>query len=75
MKDKQKVYIQGVPGRGKEVIQTLVNLGGINCNNLYGENNKYYYYITSDNEIKMVFIVPTVKSLFKELLQKIKLPN
>lgn len=28
MKDKQKVFIQGNPERGDEVIKTLENLGG-----------------------------------------------
>lgn len=28
MKEEQKVYIKGVPGRGKEVIKALTKLGG-----------------------------------------------
>ena len=28
MKEEQKVYIKGVPGRGKEVMKALTKLGG-----------------------------------------------
>ena len=51
MVDKKYVYIQGVPGKGDEVIKTLEDLGGINSNNLSGDDDASYYYINSQNII------------------------
>lgn len=39
-------YIKGVPGRGKEVIQTLEDKGGSNASNLEGNQPKCVYYIS-----------------------------
>ena len=43
------IAIQGHPTRGKEVIQILKNLGGINRMNHSGRYTKYFYYISSDD--------------------------
>ena len=50
-----KIAIQGHPTRGKELIQILENLGGINSLNLLGTNNCRYYYICNDNVIRNTF--------------------
>lgn len=42
-----KIAIQGHPTRGKEVIQILESLGGINRMNLEGHFTNYFYYISS----------------------------
>lgn len=44
-----KIAIQGHPTRGKEVIQILKNLGGINRMNNSGRYAKYFYYISGDD--------------------------
>lgn len=45
------------PRRGKEVIERLEMLGGINSHNLYGDESYIYYTIDSDKEIKGGFDV------------------
>ena len=44
-----KIAIQGHPTRGKEVIQILESLGGINRMNHVGRYDKYFYYISGDD--------------------------
>lgn len=46
-----KIAIQGHPTRGKEVIQILESLGGINSFNLLGTRNGSYYFIEDNNLI------------------------
>lgn len=48
----KNIAIKGHPTRGKEVIEILEMLGGINTQNLYGDENYAYYTIDSDKEIK-----------------------
>ena len=48
-----KIAIQGHPTRGKEVIQILENLGGINSIPLEGDN-RYVYYGIYENEIMVL---------------------
>lgn len=49
-----KLAIKGHSTRGAEVIEILEMLGGINADNLYGDDTYYYYYITDDEEIDAV---------------------
>lgn len=44
-----KIAIQGHPIRGKEVIQILESLGGINRRTPWGHYTNYFYYISSDD--------------------------
>ena len=44
-----KLAIKGHPARGKEVIQLLEMLGGVNVFNLDGTMNNYYYYIDENS--------------------------
>jgi hypothetical protein len=44
--------IKGHTTRGKEVIEILEMLGGVNTHNLYGDEKYTYYTIDSDKEIK-----------------------
>lgn len=44
-----KIAIQGHPTRGKEVIQILKNLGGINRMHHSGRYKNYFYYISGDD--------------------------
>lgn len=44
-----KIAIQEHPTRGKEVIQILENLGGINRLNHKGHYTNYFYYVSGDD--------------------------
>lgn len=44
-----KIAIRGHESRGKEVIQILENLGGINRMNHSGSHTNYFYYISNDD--------------------------
>lgn len=50
-KDLKKLAIRGHSTRGNEVIELLEMMGGINCYNLYGDEN-YACYIIENGEIK-----------------------
>lgn len=47
-----KIAIQGHPTRGKEVIQILENMGGINIHSLSGICLTSFYYVNKNNYIK-----------------------
>lgn len=73
-----KIAIQGHPTRGKEVIQILESLGGINRMYHSGRYTKYFYYISSnDKTIAWTTVRPqhldvfTVKKFKKEFPFKI----
>ena len=76
MEEKQKVYIKGDSEKGREVIRTLEDLGGKNTQNLQGNRNDAYYFISPDGVIYNTSIVggiicPYIKEFYKE----IKLPR
>lgn len=52
MKDEQKVFIRGVEGRGEEVKQVLINLGGCATRNYDYDVSDCLYYINHDEEIR-----------------------
>ena len=60
-----KIAIQGHPTRGKEVIQILESLDGINRMNHTGCYDKYFYYISVDNNtIAWTSVRPIHLSIF-----------
>lgn len=60
-----KIAIQGHSTRGKEVIQILESLGGINRMNHRGRYTDYFYYISSDdNTIAWTCIRPQYMNVF-----------
>ena len=76
MKDKQKVYIQGNPERGNEVIKTLEKLGGKNIYHLSGVRDDTYYYINPTGAIDNTCIVGnTLCTFLREFYKEIKLPK
>lgn len=76
MKDKQKVFIQGNPERGDEVIKTLEKLGGKNIYYLSGAKNNAYYYINPTGAIDITCSVEdTLCPFIKEFYREIKLPK
>lgn len=52
-----KLAIKGHETRGTEVIALLEMLGGINVNNLYGDDTYDYYTITDNKEIDAVIFI------------------
>ena len=60
-----KIAIQGHPTRGKEVIQILENLGGINRLNHNGHYTNYFYYVAGDdNTIAWTCVRPQYRDVF-----------
>ena len=59
-----KIAIQGHPTRGKEVIQILENLGGINRKNHKGRYTNYFYYVSGDNTIAWTCVRPQHLGVF-----------
>ena len=60
-----KIAIQGHPTRGKEVIQILESLGGINRLNQNGHYTNYFYYVASDdNTIAWTCVRPQYRDVF-----------
>ena len=76
MEDKQKVFIKGDSKRGEEVIKLLIDLGGQNSLNFYGDNNFGYYYISPNGEIWHTCSESSAAySFIKEFYKEIKLPR
>lgn len=72
MKEEQKVYIKGDAKRYKQVIKTLKDLGGINRDNLSGNDENAYYYISPIGWIEYVVInggplYSFIKEFYKEI--------
>ena len=60
-----KLAIQGHPTRGKEVIQILESLGGINRLNHNGHYTNYFYYVAGDdNTIAWTCVRPQYRDVF-----------
>lgn len=54
MEERQKVYIRGVLGRGEEVIQKLIDLGGVNRCSWNGECSHVSYFIAENGNIGVI---------------------
>lgn len=65
-----KIAIQGHPTRGKEVIQILKSLGGLNSLGLSGTTSNRYYYINDDNSIMARFYNKNYKIYTLEEFEK-----
>lgn len=73
-KQKQKVWIRGVEGRGDEVIKMLTDLGAKNCDGLAGNDPNRVYSITTDGAIACTRDGVTIETL-KTYYREIKLPE
>ena len=60
-----KIVIQGHPTRGKEVVEILKSFGGKSIFAGLGFNERYYYYINSNNIIRESLITIKTKEEFK----------
>ena len=65
-----KIAIQGHPTRGKEVIQILESLGGLNSLSLLGTNSDRYYFIYDTNIIMNMFYNANYKIYTLEEFEK-----
>ena len=65
-----KIAIKGHASRGKEIIQILESLGGINSLNLLGTNIDRYYYIYDTNTIMNMFYDTNYKTYTLEEFEK-----
>lgn len=65
-----KIAIQGHPTRGKEVIQILESLGGLNSLSLLGTNSNRYYFIYDNNVIMNMFYNANYKIYTLEEFEK-----
>lgn len=70
-----KKYIKGNAKRGAEVIKTLEELGGVNCNNHEGIRTDCFYYIKENSDIDVVLAFTPFGKIIQECFEEIKLPD
>lgn len=75
MKEEQKVYIKGVPGRGKEVIKALTKLGGGKRWIFDGEDDDCVYFINHTGEIDHEHIYTEKAKIIMDNYREIELPK
>ena len=69
-KKNEKVYMKGAVGRGKEIIDFLVGLGGVNSMRFTGEENGILY-IDEEGTIKLVTVYSDCDT-FEEIVRNYK---
>ncbi len=75
MKEEWKVYIKGVPERGKEVIKTLTDLGAKNPYKYIGSDLGRIYHIGHDGNIHLLPLNTEFIQVITDNYQEIKLPK
>lgn len=70
-----KVFIRGDIDRGKEVIETLTNLGAVNRSNYQGDSPKSLYYVDHKRGIRCSWIDNEVGKIIMDNYSEIKLPE
>lgn len=75
MEERLKVFIRGVKGRGKEVIETLTNLGAENVWNYCGSFPGHIYFIGYDGVLDNAEDDSKLARLVMEYCREIKLPE
>lgn len=76
MTEERKVYIKGIPGRGKEVIKILTDLGGKESNSyLTGANKRGIYYIQHNLMISFAAMNTEMSKIIMDNYKEIKLPE
>lgn len=75
MEEKQKIYIIGVPGRGKEVVHALLDRGAKNLNYSRGEDPSLFYYITHNGNIDWGSPETEFGRIIMDNYHEIKLPE
>lgn len=49
LKESQKIWIRGIPGKKYKILSILKNLGGISYNWYEGEDKDFIFYITPNS--------------------------
>lgn len=77
MKEEWKVYIKGVPERGKEVINTLINLGAENNNECRDTDIScyYIYFINHKGHISSVSLNSEPAKIIMDNYREMHLPE
>lgn len=75
MKEKWKVYIKGVPGRGDEVIKILEDLGAKNSFDYDGNKLVYLYYIWHNGSIHVELIDNEYGQIIMDNYRELYLPE
>lgn len=77
MKNKQKVWIRGIKGRGEEVLNALKALGGKLVRNtlLSGGDDDYIYIIDHEGFIAAAYIKGEIAKIIMECYREIKLSD
>lgn len=75
MKEEWKIFIRGVKGRGDEVKQALINLGGKVINNYsYGDLDSLFF-INHYGEIRYAAETSEIAKIIRDNYREIKLPE
>lgn len=75
MEEKQKVYIKGVQGRGEEVKQALINLGGYVVRDYNYTVSDCLYYINHNEEIRCTKKTTEIGKIIMDNYKEIKLSD
>lgn len=73
MEKRQRVFIKGAPGRSKEVIKALIDLGGCGCYT-GGNKDNTIYYINHSGIIAHANIYEEIAKIIMDDYNEIKLP-
>lgn len=73
MEKKQRVFIKGVPGRGDEVKQALINLGGYVVRDYNYTVSDCLYYINHNEEIRCTEKTTEIGKIIMDNYKEIKL--
>lgn len=76
MEKRFKVYIKGVPGRGKEVIKAIADLGAEDgFSYCYGEDPQKLYFIDHNHAVKCAPLDSALGRIIMEYYREIQLPE
>ena len=74
MEEKQRVFIRGVEGRGKEVIKMLEDLGGKNYL-LDGNDPEFIFFISHNGEISLMLPGSELGKIIMDNYRQLHLPD
>lgn len=75
MDEKQKIFIRGCRGHGKEIHGILTGLGAIDAHGMRCENEDAIYYINHKNKISCAYTNSEVALTIMDNYKEIKLPE
>lgn len=75
MKDKQKVWIRGIEGRGDKVLKVLTDLGADKCTFLDGNDSTSIYFIGHDEKIHYALRSSETAKIIMDNYTELRLPE